>query len=270
MPGARECRLRAGANGADYRLSLWLPPGTPPVGGWPVIFVLDANALFGTFVESIRRSSRRPDATGIGPAVVVGIAADDDDLYAPALRERDFTPAASGAEGGADAFLAFLVDELAPALRRELPLDGGRQILFGHSLAGYFTLHALLARSGAFHGYAAISPSIWWNEPHLRSRLPVLAGMEARVFVGVGEWEDELPPWQRGVGGHEKVIETRAQRRMIANARALAGELGAVLGEDKVLFRLFPDEDHASVLMIAVQRVLRFALRPVAADPESC
>jgi predicted alpha/beta superfamily hydrolase len=257
LPGAQVCKLRSVANGVQYRISLWVPPGTAPAGGWPSIYVLDANALFCTFVEAVRRSSRRPDATGIVPMAVVGIVADDDDLYAPALRERDFTPDKSDA-AGAEAFLRFVLDELAPSLQSAFPLDGKRRALFGHSLAGFFALYALLARPGAFQCSAAISPSIWADEASLSQRLTRVAGADVRVFIAVGEWEEQLPPWQRRLAGREDVIEKRTQRRMVANARAFSKQLGALLGEERVHFRVFPEEDHASVLMVACQRALRF------------
>jgi predicted alpha/beta superfamily hydrolase len=270
------------AGGLEYRVTVWLPPGEPPEGGFPAIYVLDANALFGTFVEALRRSSRRFDATGIHPAAVIGIAHDDALIAENDLRQRDFTagPPAdgvarpafkAGSVGGAPAFLAFLADELAPQLRRELPLAAARQALFGHSLAGHFVLRALAARPDAFRTWAAISPSIWWDEAGLRAALAAaLKPGDAvapqasqnggpRVFMAVGEWEDAVPPWQRSHPGHEQLVARRAERRMVASAQSLSADLSAWLGPERVVFRLFPEEDHASILMIAVQRVLRFA-----------
>ena len=118
LSGARARRWQAQANGQSYRVSVWVPPGAPPAGGFPAIYVLDANALFATFVELVRRSSRRPDATGIVPMAVVGIAHDTDALYDEALRRRDFTagpPAGEAATpadsvGGEVRFLSFLAD----------------------------------------------------------------------------------------------------------------------------------------------------------------
>ncbi|THF64516.1 alpha/beta hydrolase [Pseudothauera nasutitermitis] len=260
-----QVRSVRSAAGIDYHLCVWVPPGTPPAGGWPVVYALDGNAVFGTFVEGIRRSSRRPDATGVAPAAVVGIAQSGEHLFSPdALRQRDFSPQDKG--GGAEAFLAFLADELAPALAGELSLNPARQTLFGHSLAGFFVLHALTQRPAAFQNFAAISPSVWWDEAGLRARLPALAGADARVFVAAGEWEDEVPPWQRPFPGYEELVQRRAQCRMVGNARDIAAELGALLGEERVRFQFFADEDHASILMIGIQRVLRFALAPTPAE----
>ncbi|MHB0774553.1 alpha/beta hydrolase [Halomonas sp. WWR20] len=259
--------LYAEANGASYQISLWIPPGQPPADGWPVIYVLDANALFATFVEAIQRGSRRPDATGIGAAAVVGIAHADGDLYATESRYRDYTfgPSTMIAKtrvGGGEAFLSFIVDQLAIGLREEFVLNASRQILFGHSLAGYFVLHALMSRPGAFQTHAAISPSIWWDEASLCARVAALSGHEARVFVAVGEWEGEAAPWQRLAPGYEQLMQRRRERQMIPKAQAMARELSGVLGEEQVTFHNFPEEDHASVLMIAIQRALRFALAP--------
>ena len=273
LPGTQARRVRAAANGQDYRVSVWLPPGAPPPGGFPALYVLDANALFGTFVEGVRRSSRRPDATGVVPMAVVGIAQDDEApgeaLYPEALRRRDFTagppadePApALGTVGGAPAFLAFLVDELMPALRAELPLDATGQALFGHSLAGHFVLQALAARPTAFRAWAAISPSIWWDEAGLRTNLAhaLPHASRPRLFMAVGEYEGEVPPWQRRQPGYEELVARRGKRQMVRSAEALAAELGPRFGEGEFLFRVFPEEDHASILMIAAQRALRFA-----------
>lgn len=267
LPGAHMRRWQAQANGHAYRVSVWMPPGDPAPGGFPVIYVLDANALFATVVEAVRRSSRRPDATGVAPMAVVGIAHDGDELFAEALRRRDFThgpaagepAAAGGGGGGAASFLSFLVDELLPALCADLSLDATRQTLFGHSLAGYFVLEALAARPGAFRHWAAISPSIWWDETGLSARLAAaLPGRDARVFVGVGAWEGEVPPWQRQQPGYAQLVARRAQRRMVGAAQALAARMTDRLGDDHCRFHLFPEEDHASVVPVAAQRVLRW------------
>lgn len=274
LPGSQVRRMRAASNGHDYRISVWLPPGPAPEGGFAAIYVLDANALFATFVEGVRRSSRRPDATGIAPTAIIGIAQDDPDLpagalYAEAPRRRDFTfgpPAheaapAPGSTGGGAAFLRFLVDELAPALRAELALNAARQSLFGHSLAGHFVLQALAARPDAFRSWAAISPSIWWDEAQLRTQLSAALPHPAapRLLMAVGEYEGEIPPWQRQQPGHEQLVARRAKRQMVTSAQALANEvLGPRLTAEAFRFQVFAEEDHASIVMIAAQRTLRF------------
>lgn len=273
LSGSQVRRVTAAGSGIGYLVAVWLPPVPPPADGFPAVYVLDGHTLFGTFVEAVRRASRRAAATGVGPAVIVGIAPDHPpgelDTAVADARYRDFTfgPAASasnaagGAVGGASRFLSFLVDELIPSLTHEMPLDFSRQMLFGHSLAGYFVLHALASRPGAFRSYAAISPSIWWDQAGLRTPIAGLARGSARVFIAVGEWEgDVLPPGLRDRADQAGIQQRRTDRRMIANARVVADDLRVTIGESAVTLRVFPEEDHASVLMIATQRALRFAL----------
>src|SRR5690606_31016889 len=121
------------ANGGSYRISVALPTAPAPAAGYPVLYLLDAGATFATVVETHRRLARRPDATGVGPACIVGIGHESASLYDPALRQKDFL--ASGAEP----FLDYL-GTLHGRLAAELPLDPARRVLVGHSLAGLFSL----------------------------------------------------------------------------------------------------------------------------------
>lgn len=269
----QDCLTReylANKSGAAYQVRIWTPQGDAPEGGWPVVYVLDAKAMFGTFVEAIQRSGRRPDATGIGMAAVVGIAHLGEGLFATEQRYRDYTfePSPlveSTLAGGGLNFLSFIVDQLAPELSLECGFNPARQSLFGHSLAGYFVLNALALRPDAFCYYAAISPSIWWNPAALTARINALhreavAGVRG-VLIAVGEWEGQPAPWLLGPDGlaAEKLailMARRAERQMIAQAGALAERLRPVLTE-RLSYRCFPEEDHASIVMIAIQRSLR-------------
>lgn len=264
----QDCLTRdyiAQQSGAAYHVSIWTPAGEPPAGGWPVVYVLDAKAMFATFVEAIQRSGRRPDATGIGMAAVVGIAHGGEHLFATEHRYRDYTFEASSLvesaqAGGGAAFLSFIVDQLAPELSAEFSFNCERQSLFGHSLAGYLVLNALALRPQAFCYYAAISPSIWWQPETLAARLhaldPSCVAHLTGLFIAVGEWEGEPAPWLRGTEGLANLIARRAERQMIMNASQLATHLQPLLG-GRLHYRCFPEEDHASIVMIAIQRSLR-------------
>lgn len=254
--------------GDRYRVDVALPEGPPPRDGWPCVYLLDAWGAFGTSVEAMRRMSRRPDATGVSPTVIVGISSPEEG-YDVRRRQRDFTtPRAkvdptkvdsSSDEGGAAAFLAFLEDAVKPFALGRYAVDARRQTLFGHSLGGYFALWTLVERPAAFRNYASISPSIWWDREALLSRVPRLAGVAARVLLAVGEWEEALPPWQLASPGSAEVAARRKDRGMIAHARELAEALERALGSESVRFRLLPDEDHVSIVSAALPRTLRLA-----------
>lgn len=271
IAGSQARRMRASSNGHDYRVDVWVPPGPAPAAGFPVLYALDGSAIFASLVEAVSRTARRPDATGVAPGIIVAISHVADELYPTALRHQDFTegPAApdtgldpAGPSGGAAAFLDFITAELRERLASDLPVDRTRQSLFGHSLAGYLVLHALLSRPHSFRNFLAISPSIWWNPAGLRQQLEQLPPQDCNVLIGVGEWEGELPPWQRKQADHQQTALRRAQRQMVAGARDFAQALRGVLGDSRVAFYEFADEDHASVLPVAISRSLRVAFRP--------
>lgn len=268
MKTSQTREYQARPSGAAYQISIWTPEGDAPDGGWPVVYVLDAKAMFATFVEAIQRSGLRPDATGIGMAAVVGIAHGGERLFATEHRYRDYTFEPSAlvyselAGGGAD-FLYFITEQLMPDLAAEFTLNLARQTLFGHSLAGYFVLNALALRPDAFRHFSAISPSVWWHPKALSDRLQALdhegLAHPSCVLIAVGEWEGQPAPWLKSALDTEALtmlMQRRAERQMIAQASAMAEHLRPVL-TDRLTYRCFPEEDHSSIVMIAIQRTLR-------------
>lgn len=238
-------------------LSVALPPGEAPTGGWPAVLLLEGESSFGTCVEAVRRMSRRSDATGVAPMAIIGITcADHADKE---IRRRDFGLIGRADSGQANGGLAgFIEHELLPALTATFAVDGARLALFGHSLAGYFVLRVLAEHSHCFRHYAAISPSIWWDRDGLEETLHETDLAGRRAFIAIGEWEGALPPWQSGLPGSTEALARRESRRMMANARELAGDLAARMGEGAVQFALFDNEDHASIITRAMAPVLRF------------
>jgi len=242
--------------------------------------VLDANAWFGVAAEI----TRLYELEG-GPAIVVGVGYTVDTLYAPMGRARDFTMGApvtgetgvyAGASfGGADRFLTFLETTLRDRIAERYPINRTRQSLFGHSLGGYFVLHALLRRPQAFSAYLAASPAIWWDPARLAddeaaARARPRAASPPGVLVAVGGDEQRLGAADENLfrrlhaanpamfGGRpiEAVItETRAsmgKSRMVDNARDMAGRLKA-LGVPAD-FVEFADENHRSVVAPSLGR----------------
>jgi predicted alpha/beta superfamily hydrolase len=253
--------------GQPWRIFLARPPGKPPPGGFPVVTMLDANAGFATFVEVMRRGAVRPQATGIAPAVIVGIGYPEGDDHR-ARRTFDYTagPGAEGAgrderaTGGRDAFLAFIEHALKPRIAREVPVDPMNQTLFGHSLAGWFVLDAMARDLGLFRTHVAVSPSIWWDEARLVEGLERADGAGRRLAIMVGEWEQALSPWQAARPEAAEMAARRARRAMVDRAREFSGRVRTAWLGARVHFEVMPGEDHASILPAAMARALRFAL----------
>lgn len=272
-----DVRTMRAANGAEYRVLVAWPAEPAPPAGYPTIYLLDANATFGTLVEAVRTRSRRPESTGVAPALVVGVGYPVDEPYDRARRTFDFTagpPALGGgpesaprhATGGAEQFRAFLEQVLVPAIERDFAADPARRALVGHSLGGLFVLETLLAdrhdERRVFRGHVAVSPSLWWDRDRLLAGAERLArdGADVDVVLSVGEYEETLAPWQTFGGREEaeRVARRRAERGMVSDLRALADRLaaGAERGV-RVWHETIAGEDHASVVPVALGRALR-------------
>ncbi|BDG45624.1 alpha/beta hydrolase [Parageobacillus sp. KH3-4] len=262
IPRTEQRVMYSRAGNREYRIFVARPDGEPPPSGFPVIYLLDANAVFGTMVEAMRVQASRSDKTGVVPTVIVGIGYPTEMPFAPA-RFYDFTMPASVDElparpdgtawpemGGAEAFLKFIEEELKPEIECEFEIDRERQALFGHSLGGLFALHVLFTKPTAFRTYIAGSPSIHWNkrflleaEQQFVSRLE-RETLNVDILLAVGE------------------LERSHKSRISNNAKELAERLSALAHRGVyVEFEEFEGEGHVSVLPALVSRALRFASR---------
>jgi len=262
LPRTEQRLMHSRAGNREYRIFVARPDGEPPPSGFPVIYLLDANAVFGTMVEAVRVQARRPEKTGVVPAVIVGIGYPEETPFAPG-RFYDFTLPVPATElptrpdgsawpeiGGAEAFLAFIEEELKPVIEGEFKIDNKRQALFGHSLGGLFALHVLFTKPTAFRTYIAGSPSIHWNKRRLFeaerqfvSRLEREA-LNVEILLAVGE------------------LEKHHQSRINDNTKALADRLSALADRGVyVEFKEFEGEGHVSVLPALISRAVRFATR---------
>ncbi|NOG29666.1 alpha/beta hydrolase [Lysinibacillus fusiformis] len=233
-----------------YGINVYIPNEEAPTEGFPVIYVLDGSSYFPLVKEAVRLQSRNAPKTGILPSIVVGIGHGED------IRERRFYDFTAPAEtyiyparfkgkgheklGGAVNFSRFLEEELKPMIEANYPVNKAQQSIFGHSLAGYFTLWQLFHHQTSFQHYLAISPSIWWNEDELVPCASVFLNehqaMKETLFISAGE------------------LETF----MVDDARQMATMLEKIM---KVDFYEALNENHASVVPTVMSRAIRFAFK---------
>lgn len=259
-----------------YRISIAYPDQPAPPVGYPVIYVVDANAIFPTVADSARLQGLRPDWTGMGQALVVGIGYPSDALFESRARSFDFTPALPETgqtrsegkgprEGGADAFLTFIETKVKPLVAAKASVDAAHQTLLGYSLGGLFTLHALFAKPESFQTYIAISPSVWWGQGYLLAAAERFSSSRGRgprrLLLTVGEYEQALSPAAReapGAGAQQSVLD---RYRMVEGVGRLAGALSHAPGLT-VRHRILDGQDHASGPPAAISLGIRFALLP--------
>lgn len=246
------------ADGQVFRIFVSRPSAPAPAGGYPILYVLDGNAMFAGFAEA--RRIHGFGSGGIDKMIVVGVGHPGEQIY-DARRMFDFTatietPALKQAfaqyqSGGRDRFAKFLLDELRPAIEKRYTVSPLQQSLYGHSLGGLFALHVLYSRPGAFRTIIATSPSIWWDnqsilaeEAAFRARIEKTPdiGKASNLLLMAGEREDE-----GNIAGDTKALAER-----------MAALSGYGLRSD---FILLDGETHISVPSRSVTATLRATAR---------
>ncbi|BAV65361.1 alpha/beta hydrolase [Sphingobium cloacae] len=263
IPDIQQYTAR-GANG-DYTIFVTLPSGPPPGAGYPVLTLLDGNAWIAGAAEALRWQSRFAIQSEIEPMIVVAVGYPGEAPFDLGRRAYDFLPDHSSGKlserfmqgapwhqpGGADAFLDFLKGPLRDDLAERYPVDRSRQILCGHSFGGFFALYALLHRPEAFRHYAALSPSLWWDDGRLlKDAEAAIAAMPrdlvTDILIAVGERETPERP--------------KISARMLDDSAAFVDRLERErLAGVSVDYRVLAGENHQSLLTAAFSAVLRFA-----------
>ncbi|MDO8377748.1 alpha/beta hydrolase [Phenylobacterium sp.] len=260
--------LHSEAIGETFQIDVALPSpwaGRRPDHPLPVIYVMDANTVFGIAAQALRFLQ---NADGVPPCLLVGVGYQ---LEGPrrrrrdygGLRTRDLTPSFDaafhetllaqmgdrpppdiGPAGGGDAFLDFLIGEVRPFIAARYATDPGDQTLVGSSLGGLFSLHAYLTRPGAFRRHVAGSPALWWRGGEaFATEAAARPDPETRLFLSVGGLETD-PRWP--------MVDHMAEM-----ARRLAGRGLPVVSH------VFEGESHTSVIPAALSRGLRSVFAPL-------
>ncbi|PKF86141.1 enterobactin esterase [Bacillus sp. BA3] len=261
IKGTQHFPMHSSTGEREYQIFVSKPLEVPPPTGYPVIYLLDANSVFGTMVEAERLQSRRPEKSGVVPVIIVGIGYATNEPFS-SERYYDFTLPVEVSElpvrpdgspwpshGGAENFLKFIEDDLKPEIGKRYKVDYNSQTLFGHSLGGLFALYVLFENPYAFQTYIAGSPSLHWNKKWFReeedrflSRLNQGNG-DISLLLGVGE------------------LESTHKSGMNENALELSKRLSIIDSGVNVQFKEFEGEGHLSVLPPLINRALRFALK---------
>ncbi|MCJ2033582.1 alpha/beta hydrolase [Methylobacterium sp. J-068] len=259
-----------------WRITLYVPPGDAPASGWPVLYLLDGNAVTATVIDIERVQAPYPNATGIGSRfAIVGIGYPGDEAYDGLRRSWDYTPPPGQSyppykpggptlrTGGAKDFLRFVVTELRPAIERRIQVDPARQALFGHSFGGLFVLYALANAPTAFSHWIAASPSVYWEDLVLLKSIVVLENgppVHANVLIVAGAYEEDLAPFQRDASDREARLSRLKSTRTVELSREMADRLARISGLTSQ-FRLIPERTHMSILPEAVNDAVAFFLK---------
>ncbi|RSH76724.1 uncharacterized protein EHS24_005300 [Apiotrichum porosum] len=240
-------------DGVVWRILVGLPNVPAPVEGYSAFISTDGNATFPVLWH--QREQLAPEA----PVALIGIGYPCSTRFDQARRWYDLTsphmvqPAAEPSRGpgdhrtgGREALLDMVQTLLLPALKQRIPLNMSNLTLYGHSLGGLFTVHAMLTRPRLFTRYVAADPSTWWNSGEIVR--------EARVFLGgVAAAGGRVTPrtslW---------ICQSGAWNGAKANRPAphdLVSSLGGVEGLHVTLTE-YPDETHGSLIEPSLAQTL--------------
>ena len=249
LPGTEQFAVTSETDGVRYRIDVSLPPGyaTAAADRYPTLYLLDGNLEFAMAVQAHRMLK----IDGLVPAmIIVGIGYEEDDpaVYTPAYaanRTRDYTPtevADDPGGGKAQAFLAFLRNQLIPMIDRRYRTDATDRGLGGHSLGGLFTTYALLHDPTLFRRYWVGSPSLWWDRQVAFRWLDTATAPPAgtRVYLRVGQFESDV---------------------MVAPMKRMAAGLKSRFPRLEVESTVHAGENHGSVVAGSIARALRILYR---------
>ncbi len=265
--------------GARYQIYVSLPARHGGQSTYPVLYILDANLLFGAAADIARMVSLArtlaPEGAELPMSlppemIVVGIGYPAEDARSLTMdfskrRMYDFTSKADnlGPEGerlkkpllqfypdgvpygGAASFLELLTTELRSTLQKRYRVDPSRSILFGASAGATFAAYALLEATSAFTHYLIASPSLNLCGEDLFEREAAYAkshdDMAANVFLSFGSRELDLFSQAAIASSTTRFAELLIRR----NYKSL-----------KLKTTIFQDETHARACLAALARGL--------------
>jgi uncharacterized protein len=215
-------------------LNVYMPEGyvATDTTKYPVLYVLDGSAnedfvhICG-LVQFFVMSNLMPKT------IVVGIANVD--------RRRDFTFPTTIAKdkkdfpttGGSARFIAFLAQEVQPFIQKTYKTNAQKTII-GQSLGGLLATQILLEQPTLFTQYIIVSPSLWWDNESLLSKLKMATASTATIYIAVGK--------------EGKIMER--------DAKNLAKTLTKPKNKT-VHFDFLSKEDHRTILHQAVYQAFR-------------
>lgn len=200
--------------GQEFRVSVAFPYNySDSENNYPVVYVLDANATFGTVTEISRNLQMFKE---LPEMFIVGIDYPlSENRISAGIRFRDLTPSIddewlaenieayseffgipleNSGTGGAEKFLQFLHNEMIPFVEANYRINPDDRTLLGYSLGGLFALYDLFHPSNTFYRYIIGSPSIWWDNKVSFSYEEKYAAentnLAAAVFISVGSLEE--------------------------------------------------------------------------------
>lgn len=207
--------IASAALGEARQVNVYVPPDYATSGkSYPVLYLIDGG-VDQDFIHIAGLSQHALISASFREMIVVGIATQD--------RRRELTFPATNDEtlrkeypthGESAKFRAFVASEVKPWVERSYRTDGHDAVI-GESLAGLFVIETFLKQPDLFDGYAAIDPSLWWDNGALAMQARGLlaaqstgerAGVERAVYMAVAKGVPAMRVPQAAVANTLKAV----------------------------------------------------------------
>ena len=232
--------------GGERTINVYLPAGYAAGDKrYPVLYLIDGG-VDQDFVHVVGASvigaawGRQQDA------IIVGIATNDrrDELTGPTSDPALLAKYPTA--GHSERFRRFIRDEVKPLIAARYRTNGTDGVI-GESLAGLFIAETWLREPDLFGSYAAISPSLWWDNAALPAAAAALAG--------------------KAQDGHRLMIATADEG---AEEAAFDARFLAALGQrSEVCAVKHPEYTHATIYHAVAPAALQFLFpAPEKLDPQ--
>ncbi|VGG30877.1 hydrolase [Klebsiella pneumoniae] len=233
-----------------YRVWTAVPDKAPPAAGYPVLYMLDGNAVMDklddAFLQQLFAGS---------PPVIVAIGYQTALPFDTAARAWDYTPPLKTHEpragkpalpprktGGNDAFRQLLTETMVPQTEANLKIDPHQRAIWGHSYGGLFVLDAW-RKASPFGIYYSASPSLGQA---LQSPLQASQSLDAVRFRGKSLYLLEGDGKARGEpSGHEASLEVLRQTQQQLASKGLT-----------VAFWRYPGLTHGQMFAVSLRSAL--------------
>lgn len=180
--------------GEERTVTVRLPDNYQPESrSYPVVFLQDGQNVFDSRT-AFRNQEWRVDEIyseleqkgQVPEAILVAI-----DHKARRSEYTDVVDPSHGG-GGSQSYEKFLTEELVPAVEATYAADPSKRVMLGSSLGGYVCLTTALNNPAAFAAIGPLSPSVWWANGHLPSKVmdsPPVEGPKPRIWMDMGTEE---------------------------------------------------------------------------------
>ena len=219
---------------------------------YPVLYLLDGDAHFHSVTGLIQILGTGVNATYVVPEMIVVAIPNTD-------RTRDLTPTHvekgfdgkpspfMKTSGGMGNFFTFIKSELIPQIEARYRTAPYR-VFVGHSLGGITTINALYTIPETFNAYVAIDPSLWWDDRALlkKAKSVFTTANYANKALFVGQANTINPDDTTANVHYDSIVQFNS----ILGAYPQSGL--------RYGYKLYSDDDHGSVPMIAEYDALRF------------